>query len=213
MSRYIVIEGYECTGKSSLLDKLKAKYAGHPDVVFVREPGGTKEGEAIRSLIFQEGHEGLDSKTVFCLMQAARIELHEKVVKPALEAGKVVISDRSFISSLLYQTARDTSLAEKDFLSRVIGYNTILTYTDTYKKATILHLEASKSVLGKRLEERGKDNHFDSLEFYDRYLEVLKVVKGFYSVQSMVNETLNDQKLNLEYIVEYLDGKLRYMGR
>jgi dTMP kinase len=97
---FVTIEGIDRSGKSTQAQRL-AEVLGE-DAVLVREPGGTPAGERIRDLLKDPAVE-LDPRTEALLFAAARAELVASVIRPALEAGKVVISDRYVDSSLAYQ--------------------------------------------------------------------------------------------------------------
>ncbi len=105
-AKFIVVEGLEGAGKSSaiatIIDQLR-QY-GITDIVSTREPGGTVLAEKMRALVKEE-HEGevLQDTTELLLMYAARVQLVENVIKPALNAGKWVIGDRHDLSSQAYQ--------------------------------------------------------------------------------------------------------------
>lgn len=99
---FLVLEGVEGAGKSTqarrLVEWLEAQGR---EVVLTREPGGTELGEAIRSVLL-EGPE-VPARSELLLMLAARAALVEEVIRPALEAGKVVVADRFDLSTLAYQ--------------------------------------------------------------------------------------------------------------
>jgi dTMP kinase len=104
---FVTFEGLDGSGKSTQAELLAEALRGDGrDVVLVREPGGTELGEQIRSLL-------LDSNRVSpwaeaALFAAARAELVEEVIAPALAGGKDVVCDRYIDSSLAYQgMARD----------------------------------------------------------------------------------------------------------
>jgi dTMP kinase len=101
--RLIVFEGVEGAGKSTQLELLRQALEGRGhEVVVTREPGGTKAGERIRELLLDRAVE-LHSRTEALLFAAARAELVERVIRPALERGAVVLCDRYLDSSLAYQ--------------------------------------------------------------------------------------------------------------
>ena len=102
-ARYIAFEGVEGAGKSSVAaavaDSLRSSGL---DVVSVREPGGTSVGEAVRAILL-EGTEHPLPRAEASLFAAARAQLVAERVRPALESGSWVVSDRSAYSSLAYQ--------------------------------------------------------------------------------------------------------------
>ncbi|HEY0305574.1 MAG TPA: dTMP kinase [Longimicrobiales bacterium] len=99
---FIVLEGAEGSGKSTQVRLLGDWLAeqGIPHVL-TREPGGTKVGEEIRDILLHGAD--IPAQTELLLMNAARAVFVNDVVKPALAAGKVVVADRFWLSSLAYQ--------------------------------------------------------------------------------------------------------------
>ena len=102
---FVVLEGSEGSGKSTLLHPLAARLreAG-VDPVVVREPGGTRAAEIARHAVLDPGHTvGPVSELFFFL--AARADVVERVIRPALSEGRVVVSDRYTLSTEAYQMA------------------------------------------------------------------------------------------------------------
>jgi dTMP kinase len=97
---FVTIEGIDRSGKSTQARRLAEALAD--DALLVREPGGTPAGERIRDLLKDPAID-LDPRAEALLFAAARAELVAAVIRPALDAGKVVISDRYLDSSLAYQ--------------------------------------------------------------------------------------------------------------
>ena len=102
VSLYIALEGVDGSGKSTVAAALAERFeAEQSDVLVVREPGGTPVGEAVRGLLLDSDELGVWAE-VF-LFAAQRAELVRTVVKPALQRGTRVISDRTYYSSIAYQ--------------------------------------------------------------------------------------------------------------
>lgn len=101
--RLIAFEGADGVGKSTQVGRLAAWLAGAGRAVrVVREPGGTPVGEAIRHVLLQP-ELAMASLTETLLFVAARHELVEQVVRPALAQGTVVLADRFTLSTVAYQ--------------------------------------------------------------------------------------------------------------
>ena len=103
IGRFITFEGCEGVGKSTQVRLLReALEARGVPCLFTREPGGTEVGERIRGLLKDESLDMTDM-TELLLFEAARRENTERVIIPALEAGKLVVADRYIDSTTAYQ--------------------------------------------------------------------------------------------------------------
>jgi dTMP kinase len=101
--RLIAFEGVEGSGKSTQVELLRRALEDRGvDVLVTREPGGTPVGERVRALLLDPGVE-LHPRAEALLFAAARAELVEQVIRPALERGAQVLCDRYLDSSLAYQ--------------------------------------------------------------------------------------------------------------
>lgn len=100
----VTFEGGEGSGKSTQIERLAdfLRTEGH-EVVTAREPGTTQVGEAVRDLLLRTARDELAPESELALFLAARAELVEQVVRPALEAGRTVLLDRYGDSSVAYQ--------------------------------------------------------------------------------------------------------------
>ena len=179
---FITFEGGEGAGKSTQATLLstKLKEAGF-EVVTTREPGGTRIGEQIRDITHNRENVDLDPAAEAYLMAASRAQHVRELIEPALEAGKIVISDRFLDSSLVYQ-GYGRELGEE-----VIGKLNALAVNGAVPDLTVfLNLPFE---LG--MSRRGKDVKIDRLDlqqkdFYERvhegYLALAKKFHGRYVV-------------------------------
>lgn len=101
---FISFEGIDGSGKSTQVKRLAAhlEACGH-DVVLTREPGGSPGAEEIRALVLQGDPDRWSAETEILLFTAARRDHLERTIRPALEAGKIVICDRFADSTRMYQ--------------------------------------------------------------------------------------------------------------
>ena len=101
---FITVEGPDGAGKTTqlqlLADHLKAE--GY-EIVMTREPGGTRIGNEIRSLILNPDFKEMDEMTEILLYAASRAQHVNELIRPALAAGKIVLCDRFIDASIAYQ--------------------------------------------------------------------------------------------------------------
>lgn len=153
---FITFEGVDGNGKSTQSNLLYNKLSnlGY-NVILTREPGGTSQGEDIRNLLMHSGHSWC-LNTELCLINAARSEHIELVIKPALREKKIVICDRFIDSTLVYQ-----AMSRGKDIDVVIKTHQLM-FGDLMPDLTFI-LDAEKDLVKKRLDYRG-NNIFDYFE-------------------------------------------------
>lgn len=124
MSLFITFEGPEGGGKTTQLRLLGATLEQQgQQVIATREPGGTPIGNAIRAILLDPHYTTMSPRAEALLFNAARAQLVDEIIEPALAAGQVVLCDRFADSTLAYQGyGRNLSLAD---LQTLIAYATL----------------------------------------------------------------------------------------
>lgn len=157
---FISFEGIDGSGKSTqarmLADSLQS--LGH-DVIHTREPGGSPGAEEIRALVLQGDPDRWSAETEILLFTAARRDHLERTIRPALEAGKIVICDRFADSTRMYQgLSRGDLRALVDQLHELmIGQEPDLTILIDMDPAQGLSRALARQGLEERFESFGQD--------------------------------------------------------
>ncbi len=183
--KFIVIEGLEGAGKSSAVAGVKTWLLskGIKEVVCTREPGGTPLAEKMRALVKEPGDEPLSDKAELLLMYAARVQLVEQVIKPALARGAYVIGDRHDLSSQAYQgggRGLDLNLIKQIKQSVLADFNPDLT----------LYMDIDPALGLQRAGNRGELDRIEqqALAFFERtratYLALVAQDKQAYTIDA-----------------------------
>ncbi|MEZ5540737.1 MAG: dTMP kinase [Pseudomonadota bacterium] len=180
--KFITVEGIEGVGKSTNMDFIRQQLqAAGKDVVVTREPGGTPLAEAIRELLLDPAHTGMDTLCELQLVFAARAEHLAKVIRPALAAGRWVLCDRFTDATYAYQGGgRGVDAAVIARLEDLVqgGFRPDLTL--------LLDLPVATGLA--RISARGAPDRFERerVEFFERvrqaYLELARRHPGRYRV-------------------------------
>ena len=161
--RFIVIEGLEGAGKSTALKTVQHFLASHThEIITTREPGGTRVGEAARQLIKETiPTEPLDPRAELLLLYAARVQLIEQVIRPALNRGCWVVADRFELSTWAYQGGG------RKLDPEMIAHLSSFCLRD-FKPDLIIFLDISPEQGLKRVHKRGKADRIEqeSLSFF-----------------------------------------------
>lgn len=185
---FITFEGIDGSGKSTQILLLREYLVknGHK-VVTLREPGGTELSEYIRAVLLNKKLEVSDISELL-LFQAARADLVQTIVKPSLESGRIVLSDRYFDSTTAYQgygRGIDKKIVEKSNQIGSLGVIPNMTF----------YLKIERSVGLSRDSEKVKDRmELSGDEFYEKvifgYDELAKNEARFITIDG--NKSLKD---------------------
>lgn len=182
---FIVMEGPDGSGKTTQINLLKQylEEAGY-ECLITREPGGTVIGEEVRQLILNPEYKEMSPVTEMLLYAASRAQLVHEVIGPALEEGKIVISDRFVDSSIVYQgIARNLGISTVSAVNAPgIGiYRPDGIFFIDLSEAEGLRRKKEQKKLD-RMEQEGIDFHHMVSEGYRKVLagrpEVMKIDGG-----------------------------------
>jgi dTMP kinase len=169
---FITFEGIDKSGKTTqstiLIDRLKEKGL---DVLFLREPGGTRISEMIRDILLDSNNSEMFPQTEYLLYSASRAQLVNQVIRPALEQKKAVICDRFYDSSSAYQGfGRGIGLSVIEFINNfAAGIRPDITFFIDVDLEESKHRLNKQNIEKDRLESAGD-------EFFN------KVRSGFFEV-------------------------------
>lgn len=201
---FITVEGIEGAGKSTVCNHLEEKITsklGEGMVLRVREPGGTEIAEELRSILINDQYvEPMHRMSELLLMVAARNQLLENKIKPALAKGQWVIGDRHSLSSYAYQG-----------IGRGIGIEKVRALHqlcfDDFKPDLILYLDVSAEVGFSRIKSRGNKDRIEqeSLSFFR------DIRNGYLELIDQVDAVKINAEASLQQIYEKLDEQLQHL--
>ena len=194
---YLAFEGIDGSGKTTLIDELSKKLTeSNVNFNIVREPGGSKLGEGIRELLLSHDY-NVEPTSEALLMSASRAQLIQEIVKPAINNGQVVITDRSAYSSVAYQG-----------VGRDLGYQKIYELNDLAidsfwpEKIILLDIDPTISLSRQKIADRigsGEISFFNKVR--DGYLQLAED----FSDKFLVLNAEDSQQQNFKKASEWLD--------
>ena len=165
---YIALEGLEGCGKSTHTKRL----GQHLNAVITREPGGTRIGALLRAILADPENVDLDRRTEALLMAADRAQHMAEVIKPALDRGEHVVSDRSIYSTLAYQG-----------YGRQLGTEALLSIStwalNDRLPDLVIYIDVPTDVLNARLAKRDLDRfEREGADFFARIAEGFRELRA-----------------------------------
>lgn len=201
-AKFIVVEGLEGAGKSTAINAILAQLKKHnvTNVIQTREPGGTVLAEKLRTLVKEE-HEGevLCDITELLMIYAARVQLVENKIKPALDQGTWVLGDRHDLSSQAYQGGGRQ-------IDSTIMKNLKQTALGDFKPDLTLYLDIDPETGLQRARGRGELDRIEKMDlsFFERvkdcYLEVAKADPSIITINAnqTIEQVANDIAVALD---------------
>lgn len=173
--RYIVIEGIDGSGKTTQFNRLLSHLDG---AISVREPGGTPMGEHIRTIL-KDREIPRSGQTNAFLFAAARADLVDTAIRPAITSGSNVVADRNWLSTYAYQNAEGVDAEHIKQLNQIAT-------SEFFEPDLVLLLDIDPAISQQRLEQRGgvEADFFDSkghdyfVRVREAYLSGVKQLKN-----------------------------------
>ena len=200
---FITIEGPDGSGKTTQIELLRdyLEKKGYDSVV-TREPGGTKISEAIREIILNPEYKEMSYMTELLLYAAARAQLVNQIIRPALQEGKAVICDRFVESSAVYQG-----------IGRGLGVATVYEVNnyalgEVKPKLTIfMDLDAEDGIKRKKNQTSLDRMEQEDIEFHKRVVEGYRKLADLYPERIVpIDATLTVEEIH-EKIVEEVEKR------
>ena len=163
---YVLFEGIDGVGKSTQIEILASKF---PDAIVTKEPGGTQLGVNLREILLSSNIK-IGKRAEILLFLADRAEHFEKLIQPNL--GRLILSDRGFISGIAYALANDENLDE----SVLLELNKFALNDKFADK--IVFFEASRDLISSRLKNRGTSDKIEArgLEYLLKVQSLMKQI-------------------------------------
>ena len=193
---YLAFEGIDGSGKSSLIKRLSEVLSNQQiNNKIVREPGGTKVGEGVRELLLSHDYE-VDALTEALLFCSQRSQLIAEVIKPEINKGTKILSDRSAYSSVAYQG-----------VGRGLGYETIYQLNDIAvnsfwpEKVVLLDIDPKISLSRQKVADRIGS---DKVDFFNKVREGYLRLADQFDNNFLIINAEEDLELNLKRICTWL---------
>lgn len=204
---FITFEGCDGSGKTTQLRHVAValREQGY-EVVETREPGGTKLAEQVRKLVL-DAELPLNNNTQALLFAAARSEHVEKVLKPAVEAGKIVLCDRYIDSTLVYQGY--ATEASEVYLERLYELNDFA--TEGFMPQLTIFLEGKPEELLARRQGRGITDRFEEkgLAFQNKLYAGFKALADKYPERIQCVSALGTEEEVKQAVLEKIKAALK----
>lgn len=198
LGKFIVFEGPDGSGKTTILNNVE-KFLREENIDFVitREPGGPKISENIRDILLSNDNSEMSARTEALLYSASRAQHVDEVIKPNLEKGVLVISDRFVLSSLAYQGfGRELGYENVKMINDFATDNLSPDYTFFFNVDPITVLKRKRNnFVTDRLENESNSYHN---RVYYGYQEIMKrsddnliIIDASKSIEEVTNQTLD----------------------
>ncbi len=187
---FIALEGTDGSGKTTVLEGLRGRFKSEGlEVLYTREPGGTAISEQIREILLSPKNRAMVPQTEALLYAASRAQHVAETIRPALEAGKVVFTDRYLLSSYAYQG-----------VARGLGIETVQQINDLATGGLLpdltLFLDVDPVIVLKRKAEREPQDRLEAsgerffLDVYRGYQLAIQKMEGVQTIDAAQSPSL-----------------------
>ncbi|MBB1080394.1 dTMP kinase [Limosilactobacillus sp. STM2_1] len=205
--KFISFEGPDGAGKTSVIRQIQEELEqqlGEEELMYIREPGGSRISEEIRQLLFDNKNTDMDPRTEALLFAASRRQLVVSEIIPGLKAGKVILCDRYIDSSIAYQGA-GRGLGEREIWTinqfAIDGLMPDLTiYLDIESELGLTRIAKHRSNQVNRLDREKLAFHQTVRQSYlrlqQRYPERIKLIDASQPLPAVINDvkaTIHDR--------------------
>lgn len=199
---FVSMEGPDGSGKTTQIELLKEYLLGigYDDVVVTREPGGTVISEAIREIILNKDYTEMGHMTEALLYASARAQHVSQVIRPALEAGKAVISDRFVDSSAVYQGVARGLGVEQVYAINAYAIQGLMPNLTIH-----LDLPATMGICRKQNQKELDRMELETVEFHE------KVAQGYRDLAKLAPERIRtiDATKSIQEIQDQIRGYIQ----
>lgn len=188
--RFIVFEGIEGAGKSTLIRQLASLLQSQgQDIIITREPGGTDIADRIRSLLLHPGVEPLHAYTELCLLAASRAQHVQQILKPAISSHKWILCDRFTDSTLAYQ-----GYGRGLDLDTIKAINALV--CDGITPDCVVLCDVDPALAMERIKKRKKDRiERESLEFFEKVRQGYRAIAGLSAKHYVLDSNVSEKQM------------------
>jgi len=204
---FIVFEGVDGSGKTTIIKKVYEHFNNldsmRGQVAATREPGGNDISEQIREIILSKKNQSITPITEMLLFAASRSQFIETTLKPLLKQSKLVLSDRYYYSSLIYQ-GHINSIYKETLATNIIA-------TEGIEADITFFIDVPHEEIKRRLKCRSESNRLDCQG--DWYYE--QIIQGYWRMSDKMVVIDGDRDIDevVENVIRHIEQKLNKSGR
>jgi len=204
---FVVFEGVDGSGKTTIINEVvkyfKSKVSMEDQVAATREPGGNDISEQIREIILSKSNTKITPMTEMLLFAASRSQFITDTLKPLLNKKKLVISDRYYYSSLIYQGVLH-NIYEPTLATNLFA-------TEGVEADITFFIDVPYNEIKRRLECRSQSNRLDCMG--DWYYE--KIIEGYWNLSENMVVIDGDREISkiVKDVIEIIEREMEFVEK